>query len=188
LAEIRSPLLLNPLPPSHRLEEKASIPRLQLRAWPSKHVGEKRADDPRVRASKNSSSQAIRDELGKVAAAWGKMQSTRARDAVYIYLEAVRDLVRDWERRGRADRKARRALRARGLKAPKHPEPYAAVIACTSTADPKTKSKWSRAVRYFNSKPPKHESLKSFFKRNGGVNGCAALFTRRLGRGSKYTQ
>jgi hypothetical protein len=182
LTEIKSPFLLNQIQAIRRLEEKTSVPRLQLRACPSKHVGEKRADDAQVRASKKPSPRAIRHELGKVAAVWEQVQKTRARDAIYIYLEAVHDLVRDWERRGRADRRARRALRARGPKAPKHPEPYAAVIACTCTADIKARSKWARALRYVAGCRPSGKSLKERMRPWGGINGTSSLFARRLGR------
>jgi hypothetical protein len=185
MAEIRTPHFLNPLPPSQAQNGKPLIPILRLRSHPSKCRDEKRVDDRHATATTSSSARAIRDELGKVAAAWAKMQKTRARDAVYDFLQAVYALVHDnWERRGRADRKARRALRAHGLKAPKYPEPYAAVIACTSNADLKARSKWSRAIRYFDSGPPKHESLKHFVKSKGGINRCAAPFARRLGRRS----
>jgi hypothetical protein len=184
MAEIRSPFPLNPLQSIQRLERKAEVPRLQLRSQPVKRAGEIRADSDRAPVSKRSSSRAIKDELAEVAAAFDKMQKTRARDAIYDYLQAVRALVHVWERRGRADRKARRALRLRRLKAAKYPEPYAALIACTSRADIKARSKWARALQYVASCPPSEKSLKEFMKAEGGINGCASLFARRLGRRS----
>ena len=177
-------LILNPLAPSHHPQEKHTTSKLQLSPCPSKYAHDRRARGQCNGGSKSYSPRAIKDDLAKVTAAWHKMQKARARDAIYDYLAAVYDVVHDWERRGRADRRARRALRRRGLKAPKHPEPYAAVIACTSAADIKARSKWTRALRYFASRPPKGESLKSFMKANGGVNGCASRFARRLGRKS----
>jgi hypothetical protein len=184
MAEIRSTLTLNPLPPSHPPDGQAVLPILQLRPRLSKYAAERRADDRHESMGKRSSSRAIRDELAKVAAVWDKIQRTRARDAVYSIFASVLELARDWERRGRADRKGRRALRLHGLKAPKHIGPLAAILAATSDADIKTRSKWGRALGYVAACAPKHESLIDFMKRNGGINGCASL-ARRTGRRSK---
>jgi len=186
LTGFRDSLILNPIQPIPRPEEKAAVPRLQLRRHPSEYASKRRAGGSQARGSESSSARTIKDELAKVAAAWDRVQKTRVRDAIYDYLEAVRTLVHDnWERRGRPDRKARQALRTSGLKAPKHPEPYAAVIACTSTADIKARSKWARALQYVVSCPPKDEALMDYMKRHGGINGCASRFARRLGRRRK---
>jgi hypothetical protein len=133
------------------------------------------------------STRVIQAELSIVSKAWKEFQSSRGRDAVYGYLGSVYDLVRHWERRGRADKKARRALKVCGLKGWKNTEPYAVAIACTSEpgkVDRKTISKWSRVLRYVASCPPSNEPLKDFIKRKGGINACASRFARRLGRKS----
>jgi hypothetical protein len=187
MAEIRNPFPLSPLQPIQRLEGKTDVSMLQLRSQPAKCAGERPANGHYAPAQNGSSSRAIRDDLAEVAAAWGEMQSTRKRDGVYLFLQAVYDLVGEWERRGRADRKARRALRARDLKAPKYPEPYAAVIACTSNADIKARSKWARALQFVCWYNCHRKPLKEFIKSKGGINGCASLFARRLGRLSKNT-
>jgi hypothetical protein len=62
------------------------------------------------------------------------------------------------------------------------------VIFCT--ADPKkvdhrTRSKWSRVLRYAAEYKNLEESLATFIKRKGGINKCAARFARRLGRSSR---
>jgi hypothetical protein len=73
----------------------------------------------------------------------------------------------------------------RCLDASNREDPFAAVIRCTSDpakADNRTRSKWSRVLRYawaYNSEP-----LGQFIKRKGGINECAARFTRALGRGA----
>ena len=69
-----------------------------------------------------------------------------------------------------------------------HEEPCAAVIRCT--ADPKkvdkrTRSKWSRVLRYAISRKPDDEPLDRFVKRKGGINRCAERFRAyRRGRPS----
>ena len=52
-----------------------------------------------------------------------------------------------------------------------------------STADPakvdkRTRSKWSRALRYAAEYKPVAEPLATFVQRKGGINKCAARFTR----------
>jgi hypothetical protein len=70
---------------------------------------------------------------------------------------------------------------------PSEPEPFAAVILYTADrdqVDDRTRSKWSRALRYAAEHKDLNEPLRDFIKRNGGINSCASRFARRLGRGS----
>ena len=63
-------------------------------------------------------------------------------------------------------------------------DPFAAIIRCTADpakADKRTRSKWSRAMRYAAVYKPDSEPLNQFVKRKGGVDECAARFTRRWG-------
>jgi hypothetical protein len=57
-----------------------------------------------------------------------------------------------------------------------HDEPFAAVIRCTSDpakVDKRTRSKWSRVLRYALSYKDHAEPLGQFIKRRGGINKCA---------------
>jgi hypothetical protein len=61
------------------------------------------------------------------------------------------------------------------------PEPFGIVIFCTSdpeVADAKTRSKWSRVLRYARKAKPAHQRLTDFIKSNGGLNECARRFAR----------
>jgi hypothetical protein len=92
-----------------------------------------------------------------------------------------------WDREGKAANRARRALQLRGYSSAREPEPFAAVILCTADrvqVDDRTRSKWSRVLRYAAEHKDLHEPLRDFIKRKGGINECAARFVRRLGRGS----
>jgi hypothetical protein len=85
----------------------------------------------------------------------------------------------------RVDR-SRRALRLR-LAVSEREDPFAAVIRCTADlakADKRTRSKWSRLMRYAAAYKPASELLDRFVKRKGGINACAARFTRWMGRGA----
>jgi hypothetical protein len=60
------------------------------------------------------------------------------------------------------------------------------VIRCTgdpAKADKRTRSKWSRVLRYAAAYNSDSESLGQFIQRRGGINACAARFSRCLGRG-----
>ena len=133
------------------------------------------------------SSDAMRQDLHRVRNAWTACQASRDRDAIYGYLSAVYGLVRWWAAEGREIDRARRALRLQRLDVCARENPFAAVIRCTAEpakADKRTRSKWSRVLRYAAAYKPDAEPLDAFVKRNGGINACAARFTRRLGRRS----
>ena len=95
--------------------------------------------------------QALREDLLRVQNAWNESQARRERDAIYIYLTAVFELVAWWMAENRAVERAQKALRLRYINPFEREEPFAAVIRCTSDpakVDKRTRSKWSRAGRY----------------------------------------
>jgi hypothetical protein len=104
------------------------------------------------------SSAAMRQDLERVRDAWADCQATRDRDAIYGYLTAVYDLVSWWTAEGREVERARRALRLQRLEISDREDPFAAIIRCTADpakADKRTRSKWSRVMRYAAAyKPP----------------------------------
>src|SRR6478735_8728272 len=97
------------------------------------------------------SSEALRQDVQRVRDAWVDCQATRDRNAIYGYLTAVYDLVAWWTAEGQEIDRARLALRSQQLKVSDREDPFAAVIRCTADpakADNRTRSKWSRAMRY----------------------------------------
>jgi hypothetical protein len=132
------------------------------------------------------SSEAIRQDLVRVRVAWEGAQSSRDRDAIYGYLTAVFALVAWWTAERREIDRARRALRLQRLKVSDGEDPFAAIIRCTADpakADKRTRSKWSRALRYAAVYKPDSEALDRFIQRKGGINECAGRFSRWMGRG-----
>jgi hypothetical protein len=90
-----------------------------------------------------------------------------------------------WTAEGREIDRARRALRLQGFEVSDREDPFAAIIRCTADlgkADKRTRSKWSRVMRYAAIYKPASEALDRFIRRKGGINACAARFTRCLGR------
>jgi hypothetical protein len=132
--------------------------------------------------------QALRQDLLRVRIAWEDCQARRDRNAIYGYLSAMFDLVMWWAADGRAARRARLALRLHGLDLPTTEEPFAKVILCTADrqkVDKRTRSKWSRVLRYTAEYKSYSEPLAAFVRRKGGINRCAARFTRYLRRGGR---
>jgi hypothetical protein len=136
-------------------------------------------------AGKSKSAAVVMQQLTAVKTAFRQSIRSRKRDAIYFYLEAVFGLVTGWLREGSARWNARRCLRLHGKAPAKHPDPFAAVIWCTSKlgqADRRTVSKLSRALNYAKW-ACKNEALTSFIKRHHGINACAARgSSRRQGR------
>jgi hypothetical protein len=130
------------------------------------------------------SANALKASMARLAIEWQTYRTTRDRDAIYQYLAAVFELVTWWAHDGKAFEYSRQALALRDH----HPErgklePFAAVILCSAEPiDDKTRSKWSRVLRYAAEYKSLREPLEVFVKRKGGINKCAAKYTRRLGR------
>jgi hypothetical protein len=133
------------------------------------------------------SSAALRQDLERVRTAWEDAQATRDRNAIYGYLTAVYDLGAWWTAEGREIHRARQALRLQRLQVSDREDPFAAIIRCTADpakADKRTRSKWSRVMRYAAMYRGASEPLDHFIRRKGGINACAARFTRCLGWGA----
>jgi hypothetical protein len=131
------------------------------------------------------SAEAMRQDLHRIHIVWVDCQASRDRNAIYAYLSAVYGLVAWWAAEGREDDRAHKALRLQRLDASDREDPYAAVIRCTADpakVDKRTRSKWSRVMRYADRFKSDDEPLEEFIKRKGGINECAARYTRRLGR------
>src|SRR6266516_65415 len=126
--------------------------------------------------------QALRQDLTRVRSAWNECQAHRERDAIYSYLTAVFDLVAWWAAENCAVARARKALQLQHLDLP-NDEPFAAIILCTADrekVDKRTRSKWSRVMRYAAEYKSSSEPLAAFVQRKGGINKCVERFTRCL--------
>jgi hypothetical protein len=131
------------------------------------------------------SSAALRQDLDRLRGIWEDCQADRDRKAIYGYLTAVYGLVAWWTAEGREVERARRALRLQRLKVSDREDPFAAIIRCTADpakADKRTRSKWSRVMRYAAACKPYSEPLNQFINRKGGINACTARFSQWRGQ------
>ena len=128
------------------------------------------------------STEALRASLLRLEGEWETVQASRQRNAIYQYLAAVFELVSWWAQEDRAVDRASRALHLRGHHLLREPEPFSAVIYCTADhdkVDDRTRSKWSRVLRYAAEYKDLDEPLRDFIKRRGGINKCATWFARQ---------
>ena len=138
------------------------------------------------------SADALKANLSRLEDEWEAYQATRDRDGIYGYLTAVFELVTWLKHEQKAIEYARRALSVRRRQpVPEIAEPFAAVIFCTADpekVDYRVRSKWSRVLRYAALYKDLDEPLQDFIKRKGGINKCAARYTRCLGRYSDQSR
>jgi hypothetical protein len=150
---------------------------------------EKRPVDPSSDHSGNTPSaspptKSLEIELAEMGRAWREYRSINDRDAVYIYLASVFGLVMRWRLLDCALKKSRAALRLRPNPPQMKPEAFSIMIFCTAdpnVVDAKTRSKWSRVLRYAARAKPAGQRLTDFIKSNGGLNECARKFARVAG-------
>ena len=132
------------------------------------------------------SREALRQDLTRVRIAWEDCQASRDRNAIYSYLSAVFELVMWWAAEDRAVSRARWAVKLRRADwSTVVDEPFAAIILATADpekVDKRTRSKWSRVLRYAMEYKSSSEPLAAFVRRKRGINACAARFARCLGR------
>ena len=105
-----------------------------------------------------------------------KCFASRSRFAFYDYLAAVFELYVRLRRTGQAKRAARLIAKFFGLRNQKRTHPIRVIIDATSTADLKTKSRWTRALRYAWRERKTWTDFTSFLRENGGPAGCAEQF------------
>lgn len=120
---------------------------------------------------------ALEWDLHRVRSAWEECQSNRQRSAIYGYLEAVYDLVEWWSASGSEAEYVDRALWTRRLRRYDRETTFAALIRCTSASakvDKRTRSKWSRVLRFASEQKPDAVSIEQFITRHGGINACAS--------------
>ena len=113
------------------------------------------------------------DDLGKLER---KCFASRSRFAFYEYLAAVFEVYVQLRQRNQAKRLARRIGKLFGLRKQNRTHPIRIIMDVSSTADIKTRSRWSRALRYAWRERKMRRDLGSFLRENGGPAGCADQF------------
>jgi hypothetical protein len=125
-----------------------------------------------------SRERAIYRELDDLSVAWGDVQESRRRDAIYDYLASVFKLVRKYRIRGK---KKFLINAARDYADAEMPMAgcYATIIRATvgKKISRQDVSKYSRVLRVAG-RFKKKLSMKAFIKTHGGINACIESHTR----------
>lgn len=105
----------------------------------------------------------------------------RGRDGFYEYLQAVYDVFAKLRKtRGKAKKAGRKVIKWKKLQGiSKNSHAIYLIILGSSAEDKRMQSRWAQALRYAwkHRDERGHLTLTEFFKKNGGVAGCA----RKLG-------
>jgi hypothetical protein len=129
---------------------------------------------------------ALAQDILRLREHWQCLNTSRSRGAIYDFLQAAYEIVLCWMAEHQEIQCARRALKLNGLAPPEDPEPFAAVILAgisPGKMDRRQLSKYSRALRFAAACDCHPKGLKRFIKtRWGGINDCAAAYSRRLRR------
>jgi hypothetical protein len=112
-----------------------------------------------------------------------KCFAVRSRFAFYDYLAAVFELYVQRRRRKQAKSWARRIAKLSGVRKQNRTHPIRTIIDATSTADLKTRSRWTRALKYAWRERKTWKDFVSFLRENGGPAGCADQFAASNPRG-----
>jgi hypothetical protein len=135
--------------------------------------------------SKSTTTDRVRRQLLRLRKTWSACQRNRNRDAIYKYLGGVYELVACWRSQGQVESRARRVRMLMRKTTSLELDPYAIVIEATSDLKKvyrKMRSKRCRVLRFAEKYKLEAGPLKTFIKHRGGINACAALYARRLGR------
>ena len=114
--------------------------------------------------------QAAITTLTKLDHRWRKSGRKRA---LYRYLTAVFNLYAAWKHAGDTRTAANRLARLTGSNVQRDRHPIRTIIDATSTADRKSKSRWTQALRFAWRKRSEWTDLTKCLRANGGIAGCA---------------
>jgi hypothetical protein len=131
---------------------------------------------------------ALENELLRLKQAWERFQKDRDRDAVYDFLTEVFELVAWWHAEKKTVKYAAKFLARSYFEGPNKIEPFGAVILAAAEPailDKRVVSKWARVLRYAAAYKSPADDLAKFVKAKGGINDCAARYSRLRRRSKK---
>jgi hypothetical protein len=105
-----------------------------------------------------------------------KCFASRSRFAFYDYLAAVFELYVQLRRTKQAKQSAKSIAKLFRLRKQDRTHPIRVIIDATSRADLKTRSRWTRALRYTWRERRTWRDLRTLLRENGGPAGCADQF------------
>ena len=126
----------------------------------------------------------FRKTLKMLSSTWKHSREyDRGRDGFYEYIEAVYDWYAELRKvQGKAKKVRKKIIKRKDLKRVNdNTHVTSVIIAATSAENKRMQSRWAQALRYAWKwrKKRRHLTLTEFFKKNGGVAGCARKFATK---------
>ena len=123
------------------------------------------------------SDQQLRQTIADLKALEKASFGSRQRFAFYAYLSAVFAFYTSLRQKNEAKISAHRIAKLFGIRTQKRTHSIRVIIDATSLADKKTKSRFSRALRYAWRERKRWKKLPEFLRLNGGPAGAAATWS-----------
>jgi hypothetical protein len=123
--------------------------------------------------------EALRAALTSLTRLEGRWRKSGSKTALYRYLTAVFDLYAEWKRAGSARVPANRVVRFAGLTRKSDRHPLRILIDATSTADRKSKSRWTQALRFAWRERHQWRDLEQYLCGSGGISVSASKWAEQ---------
>jgi hypothetical protein len=125
----------------------------------------------------------IRRQLDILSTLMPSQADSQCRFDLYAYLEQVYETYRKWKDRKIAKRLSRLIARELNIPRTSRSSPIRILIEATrAAADPKQKSRWTRALQYADRLDVPIADIISFIRSRRGIAGCARLAAKRYPR------
>jgi hypothetical protein len=118
----------------------------------------------------------LRNDIAMLKELEGRCFTGRQRFAFYGYLAAVYELYERLRRNKEANKGARRISSLCGLPTNRSTHPIRTILDATSSADEKTKSRWTRALKFAWHERQRWKNFEKVLRQHGGPAGCADQF------------
>ena len=131
---------------------------------------------PPIGHSAGTSVEALQAAIAMLTKLDRRWRNSGKKRALYRYLTAVFNLYAAWKHAGEARSVANRVARLAGWRMQRNRHPIRTIIDATSTADRKSKSRWTQALRFTWRERSKWKDLTECLRANQGIAGCAQKF------------
>lgn len=127
-------------------------------------------------AMKMTSDRELKNDIAILKELGERCSRRRQRFAFYGYLAGVYKLYERLRRNNEANRDAQRIRSLFDLPTNRYTHPVRTILDATSSTDEKTKSRWTRALRFAWHERRRWKNFEKFLRQNGGPAGCADQF------------
>ena len=132
-----------------------------------------RSQMPPIANSAGTSIEALQAAITTITKLERRWRKSGRKSALYRYLATVFNLYAAWKHAGGARTAANRVAKLAGSSVEHDRHPLRILIDISSSADRKSKSRWTQALRFVWRERSKWKDLTECLRANGGIAGCA---------------